>query len=29
MGLPLYETAVLLRNAGIPVWNGGFQGAAP
>lgn len=23
MGLPLYETATLLRNAGIPVWNGG------
>ena len=22
MGLPLYETATLLRNAGIPVWNG-------
>jgi septum formation protein len=22
MGLPLYETAELLRNAGIPVWHG-------
>ena len=23
MGLPLYETATLLRNAAIPVWYGG------
>jgi septum formation protein len=22
MGLPLFETAQLLREAGIPVWNG-------
>jgi septum formation protein len=24
MGLPLYETAVLLRHAGVPVWNGAW-----
>jgi septum formation protein len=26
MGLPLFETAELLRHAGIPVWNGAFEG---
>jgi septum formation protein len=25
MGLPLFETAELLRNAGIPVWHGKFR----
>jgi len=26
MGLPLFETAELLRGHGIPVWNGGLKG---
>jgi septum formation protein len=28
MGLPLYETAEMLRAAGIPVWRGAVRGAA-
>jgi septum formation protein len=28
MGLPLYETAEMLRAAGIPVWNGAVKNAA-
>jgi septum formation protein len=27
MGLPLYETAEMLRAAGVPVWNGAIEGA--
>lgn len=28
MGLPLYETAEMLRAAGVPVWSGALQGAS-
>ena len=28
MGLPLYETAEMLRAAGVPVWHGAVKGAS-